>query len=539
MTCPSVRRSIAVLVVLLVLGLATAWAQSDAAPVSHDELTLGVGWQNVALDGNERRFDQYVTPASGVYPSTVDWQRWGVDRLDWDLSLVTPGEPGSAGALSLAWGNRLAADAQYRRSTYYFDFEPTSERSRRWDGSVSLGSAARPGGWFWQAMANETDLEGAPAAGTVDWNQGNVAVLAGLRTHGYVLSLSNSRLNFSDYTGEVFSGDTRTFGFSIANADPGATALALSFNRSVTDLDNPGLPDVETWDACASLSTPLSSVMDLTATATHRKVDQTIVQSAYARQNSTLQLEADYRLRHGTQLRGYWTTADTDYVDGLQANTVSVASNTLGAEIKSRLSPELKWRGRFDRLDNSDRPLYYRVDNTLADSVVWSSLRRADFSLNYTHPTRPWGCAANWQQRSWRNDVQGANNTLSISGLTGWWMGDDNKTSLTGSWQRHSYEMPIMDVATQGGYASRQDCIMLGATYQLTPSSSINATVTETRVEGANVNDGNYVTVGYSREFSANNRARAEMSFGRFTDALDSNLNYNSELFRVEWQRDL
>jgi hypothetical protein len=50
--------------------------ETSQPPAVTTEFMLEAGGQAVSVDGNERRFEQYVTPPSGAYLSEALWQRY-------------------------------------------------------------------------------------------------------------------------------------------------------------------------------------------------------------------------------------------------------------------------------------------------------------------------------------------------------------------------------------------------------------------------------------------------------------------------------
>lgn len=534
---------------LMCLGLLTAllicaWpatavddAPAAVAPLGMSELTLGVGWNYVDVSGNERRFDQYVTPPNRLYPSTVGYIHRGyADGVDLDLSLSTLGEPGRSGEAWLDLGQILSLHGQYRRSVYYFDFEPTSERSRRRDWLLGWATPAGTRDWFFVGDYGEVTLAGLPAAGAVDWTQQQVRGAAGVRVGNFLVSLDGSQQDFSDDAGRSLSGDTRVYGLSLASLGTGKTSVAGSVHRATTRVDLFGANDVATWEANLSASHALTDRLNLTATGRTYQVDETIVANGYADRSNSLRLQADYQLLPRTALTGYVSTTNVDYVDGWQANTVQVASTGFGAQLRSRLNSHLKVRARYDRLDNTDRPLAYQLDGSFANTLIWSDLSRADLQFTYTPGTAPWGATAQWGWRQWQNDARETDNELQTTSLMAWWLPAEG-TTVTGTWFRHNYEFPVLDPASQGGYASQANTFVLGATQRVNAQDSVSATLTQALTSGATDNSNTRFTLGYAREVTAHDRFSAEFSLGDFADTLDDNLDYSAQVVRLEWLR--
>jgi len=71
------------------------------------------------------------------------------------------------------------------------------------------------------------------------------------------------------------------------------------------------------------------------------------------------------------------------------------------------------------------------VNGMFGNSVVYSTLERADLALTYAHPRKPLGMTAEFQRRYWRNDAQGVENRLNSGSWTGWWTSPNGKTTAT------------------------------------------------------------------------------------------------------------
>lgn len=524
------------------LGVLPVWGQEEGADAAEavaspteETLTAALGWQYQSISGNERRFDQYVTPPAHLYLSELMLHRLDpTDGASFDLYLSNVGEPTSGYS---AWlnGDGFTLDGAYRRSTFYQDFEPNSGRSRRRDYFAAIESDAAIGrNVFWGLGVREVDLLGNPARGREDFTDRNTTAAFGLRSGGYWFDLTHNREKFDVRTGDYFSGDTSSWGVAFSPSSGRHTQISGSFVRHQTDLDD-FAGEVRSWNALLTVNRPVSSDLNLFGELRRSKIDRTITQNAYARAQTSGRIEAEYVLRPGTTVTGYWANANTDYVDGRQASVVDVASNVLGVGVKSRLSRALKVSGKFSRHDISDRPLYYHVDNSFGNSLVYSALKRLDLSATYA-PAGPWGLTSLWQRRVWENDAQSIYNTLQTFGLTGWWQDRTGKLTLTGSFLRQDFDLPLRDITTLQGYDSRVSSVVFDATYALSDRTSLYASYADAWTTGAVSNEYERLSLGVSRDEKWG-RVSAEVNLGSFDDDFSGDLNYDADLYRLEYQR--
>jgi predicted porin len=429
-------------------------------------------------------------------------------------------------------------DGQYRRSRFFSDFGMTSGSSRRYDYALDLEPNAGPDQRLsFDLFTREVSLLGNPAAGPTDWRDHQDGAGFGLRAGGYWLGLNYSRDDFNVRGAGLLSGATQSYGVSLAPRPSDNTQVSAHSMWRVTDLE--GLPgDVRTFDAAATVLHPLDDNVTLTGEVRHFSVDETIVRNAYARRETSGSLEAEYRVQPGTVVTASWRTALTDYVDGLQLNTIGVPSNTVQVRVRSRISPSFKVNSRYSHYSTQNRPLYYHVDQTLGDSLVYSKMTRWDTSATYT-PPGPWGLSAQWQQHTWENDAQLISNSIETAMLTGWWQNASGKLSLTASLMRQIYRLPLVDITTLMGYTSRADSAVLGANYTLSDRNTVYATYARALANGATSSEYWRVLLGFSHTAGPQDQLRAEVNFGGYYDDYDPTMDYDADLWRVSYRHQL
>jgi len=522
---------------LALQGLVSAADDAATPPKPTETFAVGAGVEALSLRGNDRRFEQYVTPPSGLYLSEAEWQRYdATGGASFGVTVDDLGAPGPSADLWFA-GSGLRLDGQYRRSEFYQDFTPTSGSTRRMDYAAGLTRMAGPDRRYtFDVSTSEVSLEGNPAAGRVDWRDHRDAVGLGLNTGDYWIAANYKRETFDTDATSLFSGTTHTYGVSFAPRSGARTQLSGHSTWQQTSLD--GFDgDVRTWDAGAVLFHPLTNKLTLTGEVRHRTVDETIVRNAYAKRQTTGSLQAEYRPRPGTTITATWRSALTDYVDGLQLFTLGVPSDLLQVRLRTHVLTNVNLDARYQRYDVRDRPAYYHVDDSLGNSLIYSDMRRWDVSATYT-PTSRFGMTGQWQRRDWNNNVQGGDNFIETAMVTGWW-NPNNKIGLTASLMHQGFSLPAIDITTLAGYTSRANSGVLGATYAMDTKSQLYATYARALAKGATTNENWRLTLGCTHNASPQDRLLMEVSLGDFGQDLNPELGVRADLARFEWRHEL
>lgn len=526
----------AVVAAALMALLCVAASAQDAPKVTeYTDFSLGLGMQHQSIDGNERFFDRYVTPPSGLYLSRLVWERLDyAGGPSFSLEGRDLGEPGPSGSFWL-YGSGLNLDAAYRRSSFFQEYDTTSDRSRRRDyGIVLTPDADSELRYFWGLHSNDVAVQGTPSSGPVDWADRNNGVSLSLKSSRAWFDLAFNREDFDLGSGQGFSGDTQSYGLSISPATDEKTQISLALARHTTHLDD-FAADVQSWDANVMAFYRASDTLDLTGQVRRFSIDQTITQNAYAKRQLAGRVEAEYRWRPGTTVTAFYQNADTAYVDGRQANEVSVGSNSAGVAVRSRLSRAMKVTGKFSRYDTNDRPLSYNVDNSFAPSLIYSTIKRLDLSATYA-PAGLWGVTGEFQRHTWDNDAQDIGNSVKTLALTGWWQACRGALSMTASFMRQEFHLPLFDVGTQLGYDTRTTSWVLGANYALNQVTGLYATYADADTSGAASDFSRRLTLGATRNVGRDDHLLVEANLGNYDDDFASDLNYDADLYRLEWQ---
>ncbi|MBU0608712.1 MAG: hypothetical protein KKI08_12560 [Armatimonadetes bacterium] len=533
----------AIIVCSLALHGATMAAEEAAQPPPvTSEFAVSLGGQALSVEGNDRRFEQYVTPPQGMYLPEIIWQRLDPtgSSPSFDLSVLDLFAPDPSAALWLDWAG-MNLDGQYRRSRYFLDFDPASAASRRWDYQFNLEPDARAGRHTWFSLGTQqVSLEGMPSSGPVDWNSQTHSAALGLRSGNLWFGLNYAREDFDDaLTGrtEALSGSTQSYSLSLSSRPSDRTQISGHAAWHVTDLDAYA-NDLRSWDAALTVLHPLTDDFTLTGQFRHFGVSRTIIADAYARNQTRGSVEAEWVPSPGTVLTAEWANAITGYVDGMQLNTVDVESNVMRLGVRSHLGRTLKLRGRYSRFDNGNRPLYYHVDGSLGNTLIYSTRTRTELSATYT-PAAPWGLSALWQMNTWGNNAQDISNAVETAMLTGWWQGAGGKLALTASLMHQTYDLPLRSLTTLTGYESWTESGVLSATYAFSDKNSAYATYTRALSHSATSNEQWRLLFGYSQQAGPHDRMVAEINTGEFVDDDDATLGVGADRYRLEWRHQL
>ncbi len=521
---------------------ATLWAAGGAAAApkpppeySTSDFTLNLGSMYQSVGGNERRFDQYVVQPSGTYLDTLSWRTWspGPTSSYLDLSLRDLGEPGPSGDMYLVWGDDLVFDGRFRRSAFYPSFESDEPQGAKRDYSLSLGSSAGPDRRFlWRSTYDNWALEAEDAWKQSSWNNS-----AGFRAGNYDVSLDYRHDAFNFLTQPIFSGAANRYGFSFASTGYSATSLAGSFAVDTVDLDGLGR-SFRSTEGNVTMTHVLRDNLSFWAQFRRHAITQTINENAYAQAHTSAHFEARFTPRPRTSLVGFWETGQVDYVDGTQTSTVDVPTNTFGFDLHTRPSPALSLRARYQDTTNTNRPLYHTVEGPLANTLIFGTKTRLDFSASWTPRGKPFGLTADWLRDAWTNDAQSIDNQIKTKALTAWWQRPSSRLSLNGSWMRQNFDLPLVDIVTSLPYTTEAQVWTLGANYQYSPRTSLTATYVQAKSIGAITADYARTLLGLSHHAGRHDNFSAEVTLGNFQDATDSSLAYDADLYRFNWQRE-
>ncbi len=510
-------------------------AATPPADYSTSDWTISLGSMYQSVGGNERRFDQYVVQPSGVYPEYLGWRTWSpVPTTSYlDLSLRDLGEPGPSGDMYLVWGNDLVFDGRFRRSAFYPDFSSDTPQGAKRDYSLGLGSSAGPERRFmWRSTYDNWALDAADA-----WRQGSWNNTAGFRAGNYDVSFDWRHDDFQFLTQPIFSGAANRYGFSFASTGYSATSLTGSFAVNTVDLDGLGR-SFRSTEGSVTMTRALRDDLSVWARLRRHAITQTINENAYAQANTSAHFEARYTPRPRTSLVGFWETGQVDYVDGAQTSTVDVPTNTFGLDLRTRPAAAVSLRARYQHTTNTNRPFYHTLAGPLANTLIFGTKTRLDFSASWTPRGRPFGLNGEWFRDAWTNDAQSINNQVKTKAVTAWWQRPSSRLSLTGSWMRQNFDLPLVDVITALPYTSEDQVWTLGAAYQLTPRTMFNATYLQAKSLGAITADYARTILGVSHHAGRHDNFSAEVTLGNFEDTTDNSLAYDADLYRFSWQRE-
>jgi hypothetical protein len=517
----------------------TVWADDPAPrPRPHMDAQIGLAGRFETIEGNQRRFEQYVTPPEGLYLSDLILRRLDpTGGASFEFLLHDFGEPGVNGSLWY-YGTGLNLHGQYRRSRFFAEFDPFSGPSRRADWFIDLGPRARPGRDFiWSVGMSDVDMIGSPSTGMVDWRDTRMHAGVGARFGQYWADLNYEHEDFAFGVGSEYDGDTSSYSIAFTPASSSArTQISGGFSRQITTLEVPG-KEVRSWNAFLNGWYRVSPDLDLTGELRHFTIDRTIIKNAYARRQTLGRLEAEYRVAPALTVTSFLQGGETDYLDGLQLFEVGVGTRSFGIGFRARPVPALKVRGQYNRSDNHNRPLSYNSDSTLATTLIYSTLERTSLSASWS-PHGPWGLSADWQHRNWRNDAQPISNSMDSLGLTGWWSTLGGDLSLTASCLLQDFDLPIAGPIPAEGFTSKAAALVLAATYVATPRDTLSASYTGTRIRGATSNEYQLVTLGATHVVTPRDRVEVEVNFGDLWDNRDPMLDFSADLWRVAYRHD-
>ncbi|MHB9130840.1 MAG: hypothetical protein ACYDBB_07080 [Armatimonadota bacterium] len=519
-------------------GASAAASQDQTTVTSNNEpvlswFDLGVAFGHLGVSGNEKRFEQYITPPEGVYLSNLDFYNLPATGTSlFDLSIRDLGESSGGGNLFLSIDNNaLLLRAAHRRSRFFRVWDIADEAFHRRDTAADLALASSQGEIF--AFFNHLDFSGQPSNNPEDWTR---RIAGGSFTTNRTkwrtrVGYDNQTVTFRE--GDFFNTNTDTFRLAVTPVYSDRATLEASAAYSRTSLD--GVDNTPSrLGAALEGSRILSPTLSIDGLLSINQVSDVIAENAYASENNRLQLNADYRGIARTNIRVGAGMRQVDYVDGMHAGTVEATENNVYAKAATRLSKKLKLKASAAHWWTNDRPRAYDlVTNLPIGSLVWSNKddQRAELSFS---PNWRTGISAEVRRRAWENQDFATDNSIVTKSLFGWWMPSDSLTLFT-SLQRQNFN--LRGFSDAGLYLTDADVAVIGASYQINPRLVLDASLTDGEYTGGEQSDQRGYAFGLTYSWPTGDALSFHSSFDRFNSAVSPDLNYTGRWYEVRFTK--
>jgi len=484
-------------------------------------------WQ---VDGNAKRYQQYVTPPEGLYLKLLGLQYLApTGRLLIDASGRNIGE---ASASDSAWlaagGNTAVLTGRDRNSRFFRDWSATDDPFKRKDANYQLALNAGPGELRFSYDTVSLAQQGATPE--EDWNRQTRGIGYIADLGGWQAGTGFDRESFTFFSGTQFSGDTEALRFSFSPPNTGRTSVEASGALLQTSFDELfNAQRANTFDLRAvHLLTPNLSLI---GSLTRDEITDTIIQNGYAKRNLGGELRAVYQGLPNTTLEVGGTRRRVDYV--VQTQTATQPADQEGYFLRgtTRLNRQLKLRLQHQRLVTNNQPLALDLSGAPIGSLVWASKNDTQAEVTYAPNSRT-GLTGRYRMLHWKNDDFSTDNGLTAKSLTGWWLPYDYVTFYA-TYLNQDFDLHGITLDA-GRYTTGDETYVVGASMQASPRLLLDVALTNTRARGATAVDlrNLWLGVGYTLKNGAKLGLRT--SFGDFETSDEAPLlNYDARRFEL------
>lgn len=511
-------------------ALAHALPAPENAASTAVNITVGTAVSALDVDGNARRYQQYVTAPEGPYLTLLGLQYLSATgRLLVDAAGRNIGEPSVNGSAWLAaGGNAVVLTGRERNSRFFRDWSAGADPFKRNDGQYELSLNVGPG-----ALRFSYDTVSLAQQGLEpeeDWSSRTRGVSYLADFNGWHYGVALDRESFTFHEGTQFSGDTEALRFSFTPPSTGRTAVEAHgavLKTSFDTLDDAQRGNTLDLRAVHLLTPDLSLIGSLS----RKEITDTIIQNAYVRRNFGGEVRAQYRGLPRTTLEVGGLRRNVDYVVQTQTATQAAEQTGLFARGTTRLGTHIKLRLQHRQWWTDDQPIALDVAGMPIGSLVWASKRDTQAELTYA-PTWRTGITGRYRTLRWKNDDFDTDNGLTANSLTGWWLPYDYVT-LYATYLNQDFDLHGIAPDT-GQYVTGDETFVLGASMQASPRLLLDVAATSTRARGATAADLRNLWLGVGYTLKNGVRLGLRASFGDFETSDEAPLlDYDANRFEL------
>ncbi|MFQ6133538.1 MAG: hypothetical protein ACE5R4_15955 [Armatimonadota bacterium] len=472
---------------------AEAWA---------DEAHVAIGFQSWSVEGNERRFRQYVTREQGVYPAHVGFSAISPGYRNWlcvDFNSIS--EPGRSFSYDFHdTKGGLQSSAEFRRSQFFQRFLPGSGSLEREDwqleNRLDIGDSVKLDVDLWSVAANGPNLMGPTRFSSTEVRAepyvtiGDIALRTAFRAESF-----NSGL------GRELGGDELGAFISVLPAYDHRHMLEGSFATTWTDLDGP-----------ARQVRSQSAAFDLTSVFTNDLVfegaffDVRVLDSV-ALNSLEVQRTGGRGALHYSGIDKVWVEtgaefANVDYLERFQTRVDEPSVQNYWARAHYRPTRKLKLYGewRLRKIDDVPNPTLNSL--LTGPPVLWNESERWEAKATYTPSARA-AVTGRYRSEDWRNEPLNVDTQARTAEFSGWWMPCDRLT-VFGAFQRLDWDLNGVDGPVffeKLDYRSNANIYTGGVTYQVNDKNSVSVTGAHTVVQGASRANQEYIAASWRHDW--------------------------------------
>lgn len=489
---------------------------SEGNTVKPIDVQVEVDAASLDVNGNGRRYRQYVTPPDGVYPGLVHLrllQAGGVNLAEANIH-----DLGQTSVQSDLWLSTLsglvAVKGRQRHSEFYRDFIDETEPFKRGDAAADAAIAVWPGQLCFAYDGVRLRQSGDDAE--EDWERQDIGAGYTTRLGGWLAGIGADRDNFTFFTGSQYSGDTETA--SLRFATPRSDRLSLEATGALmrTSFD---LTDLEQNANRITVHGVYQLGRDFALIGEGRRyeITDTITRNAYAKRELGGEAGIEYYGLANTTLEVGAGQRQVDYINSPQTLEIPTEVFQYYTSATSRLNKHLKVRLHYRHAQTRNEPVEYDVVGVPYDTLFWS--RRNDMSAEVTlTPTWRTGLTARFQRAALDNYSVGSGSAISQGSLSGWWMPSDRLT-LYGTYLHQQYDLHGVSEELPAA-TSDDEVFTFGAGVRASKRLSVDTAITNADVRGRNLSDQWDAWVGMNYLLSHGARLSLRATLGEF-DTVD------------------
>lgn len=508
----------------------TAPAHTAEAPGTAP-LTLGVGYHNSDVVGNEKRYEQYVTPPSGLFLSRLHLYVYPTaGQALFEARAQDIGEPSANGQLwSAARGGTLVLRGQARDSRFFRDPSASGTPLTRQDGTYDLSAGSTTGRL--NLFYAHTLLSGQTAA-QEDWRRyvpGATLTSSAARWRTQV-GFADERVSF--LRGPQFSGNNARYGLSLSPTLPDGSTLEATASLMSTTLDGVNIQPQRLRFALDGTH-DLPGNLTLNGALFYDQLDDVITENAYAESDTGGTLRAEYRGLPRTVLAVGGGLHRVKYINDAHTLRYNPVENNANAQINVRLSKTLKLKGSTDYWWTNGRPIAVDILTGPVGSLFWSSRSDQRLQLAYS-PSARTGLTARWRHKAWKNRDFAASNIVVDQDVTAWWLPQD-KLTLYATYLDQNFYMR----EPQSPDVSDASTVVSGVSYQFSPAFSGDIAYTATSVQGSSALGQHVLSLGMSYLTRQGDRWSIHLAQDKLNHAVVKPLNFDVNHVMIEYAKSL
>ncbi len=441
---------------------------------------LGLGGAQWDIDGNEKRFRQYVTPPERVFLSQLAAYRFsdgGHSLLD--LAVTDLGAPSAAGAVWLGLDNGDAVlRSIVRQSTFFPDWDADSAAAKRSDTYIDLSGRTGTG----ELRVIDRNVQQNDAEESWTLNAPAVRYTTGI--NGWRAGIGYRDESFDFASGPLLNGNTHTLAMRVATPDSGSTQVEASAAFDRTSLEAPGFSQPGHTRVGLEGVHILGRNATLTGLLSHDEITHSIAENAYATRDTDGQLRLTFDGVPNTTVDVGGGAHRVGYINNEQTILFNAIESDYFVKSRMRVTRWLTLNAGLTHRRTTNRPITVNLFENTSGSLVWSSKddQRVEVTLS---PYWRMGATARYRRLVWKNTDFDAKNSLGALDLFGWWLPIDRLT-VYGGYLRQAFELNGIEQTRP--YTTDDHAITAGISYQLAHTLVLDADYTNTKTWGFETN---------------------------------------------------